>query len=227
MDQCIHCGGSRLTGYDPHCEHQTVWDLVPEPESVALVHIGHLAWVMGGVVQKVLRGEDVWEAHGSRNGAELIVRHPTREGCLALWRERYATGLLLEALFTKLSEWAHEGEARRAIKALEDEICRAVLGADAPNVEPDTLLVPDDVAEEHPALFGDEGEVTHLAPERPKLPNWLSEADARACVAIVAPEMLWEARFLGAGPVRCWGDSKGVIVSSQYGSAMLLRKDWQ
>lgn len=109
---CVRCGGDAYHPYLPECEHAEWWELVPEP---------HLRRDWGGQ----FGGERYWLAFNPLGNEE--IPHPTREGAIALYRERYAIGMFVDALFRKLTGWAKEGEQ---LRKLDEVIGHVVLGGD-------------------------------------------------------------------------------------------------
>lgn len=82
MRECIKCGASLYRDADPFCEHD--FGEAPEPEYVS---------------EYVLRGETSHVASGLVAGLLLVASHPTREGAVALWKERWRWGPAIQALF--------------------------------------------------------------------------------------------------------------------------------
>lgn len=90
MRECIKCGASLYRDADPFCEHD--FGEAPEPD---VVHIGadaSVLWV--GPVPEQLYG-----AGGVIAGQHHVAHHPTREGAVALWKERWRWAPAIQALF--------------------------------------------------------------------------------------------------------------------------------
>lgn len=115
--QCIRCGGSPYREYAFDCEHDD--GAAPEPN----VH-AHFAWKGHGQ-------ELFYVAHGkmplrSCEWFDLIVDHPTRDGAIALWKERYVWGRAVQGIFLTLTRWAEEGAPGRCAFVELDEVSKFI-----------------------------------------------------------------------------------------------------
>ena len=107
---CVKCGGSATSDYAYGCDHAEWQDLVPEPEVFDTVSAsGERHWV---ALEPGCPPQHAYSGH--RDGRYCGALHPTREGAIALYRERYAIGVFVDSLFRKLTGWAKEGELLRA-----------------------------------------------------------------------------------------------------------------
>lgn len=104
MKECVLCGGSALRDYAYGCDHKS-WDEVVLGPSVVVCRFD-------------CDNEIVWHAEGYGLG----IGHPIREEAVREWRERYAIGLMVDALFRKLTGWAKEGAALQATTVRPDSI---------------------------------------------------------------------------------------------------------
>lgn len=92
MKTCIKCGGGLYRDADTLCAHD--YGDPPEP----------YAWP--GTAGVPPHHERVWCAAGRLGDANIVV-HPTRDGAIALWKDRWRWGHALAALF----RWLHAPRA--------------------------------------------------------------------------------------------------------------------
>lgn len=82
MRECIKCGGSALRDYAWGCEHD--FGEAPDPEAVGSFF---------------LNDERMFMATGEIAGMRFSTEHPTRDGAIALWQERWRWAPAIQALF--------------------------------------------------------------------------------------------------------------------------------
>src|SRR5688500_3491202 len=82
MRTCTRCGANAYVDADTYCEH--AYHEPPAPEYVTTRRVN---------------GETLYMARGPIGDARHSAEHPTREGAIALWQERWTWGPAIAALF--------------------------------------------------------------------------------------------------------------------------------
>lgn len=99
MRTCTRCGASPYVDADPYCEH--AYYEPPEP-SVVTFDGAPIPWV--DFAPPAPPPERLWNAIGVVDDQAIHARHPTREGAIALWQERWTWRPAIAALFGWLCE---------------------------------------------------------------------------------------------------------------------------
>lgn len=122
MKTCKICGGNAYRDADTLCAHEYVE--APEPDLVQRADRHTLVTGVPG-----MRSEESWIAAGPKGETwpherECWAEHPTRDGAIAAFKERWLWGHALAALF----RWLLGSGPSDLARAIDEEIDRAVLG---------------------------------------------------------------------------------------------------
>lgn len=99
MRECLKCGGSLYRDADTYCDHD--FGEPPEPEVGPVLLSGSREYGYMAAPPVTLP-----------RTVGPTVTHPTRDGAIAEWKERYRWGQFVGALFRTLTAWAAEGSQR-------------------------------------------------------------------------------------------------------------------